>query len=160
CKGEEPLLYRCWDCFEAEMVCRSCMLQQHVHNPLHRVEWHIFVQASLKLLGLCVQLGHNLGEKCYNPECAAGDDFVVIDVHGIHEIGLDICGCETAQIHYKQLIRAQWFPATAISPHTAATFAPMEFFHLLTFESKVSAYELYHSIARQTDNTGITPIMV
>ncbi|KAG1784380.1 uncharacterized protein HD556DRAFT_1435459 [Suillus plorans] len=148
CKGEEPLLYRCKDCFGVEMVCRACILQRHVHNPLHRVE----------LLGLRIQLGHNPGETCYNPEPAAGDDFVVIDVHGIHEIGLDFCGCETAQIHYKQLIRARWFPATTLNPQTAATFALMEFFHLLTFESKVSAYEFYHSIARRTDNTGTTPI--
>jgi hypothetical protein len=86
------------------------------------------------LLGLRIQLGHNPGEKCYNPEQASGDDFVVIDIHGIHEIGLDFCGCEMAQIHYKQLIRAQWFLATAMNPQTATTFALMEFFHLLTFE--------------------------
>ncbi|KAG2035436.1 hypothetical protein BDR03DRAFT_934910 [Suillus americanus] len=152
CEGKELLLYRCWDCFGAEMVCRSCVLQWHAHNPLHRVkEWGgtFFVRVSLKLLGLHVQLGHNPGEKCYNPEPAAGDDFIVIDVHGIHEIGLDFYGCEMAQIHYKQLIHV---------PHTAATFTLMEFFHLLTFESKVSAYKFYHSIARWTDNTSITPI--
>ncbi|KAG1857820.1 hypothetical protein F4604DRAFT_1882980 [Suillus subluteus] len=161
CKGEEPLLYRCQDCFGVEMVCRACILQWHVHNPLHRVEeWcsTFFVRVSLKLLGLRIQLGHNPGETCYNPEPAASDDFVVIDVHGIHEIGLDFCGCETAQIHHKQLIRARWFPATTLNPQTATTFALMEFFHLLTFESKVSAYEFYHSITRRTDNTGTTPI--
>ncbi|KAG1892033.1 hypothetical protein F4604DRAFT_1875514 [Suillus subluteus] len=161
CKGEEPVLYRCRDCLGVEMVCCACVLQRHAHNPLHRVEeWHstFFVRVSLKLLGLRIQLGHNPGEKCYNPERASGDDFVVVDVHGIHEIGLDFCGCETAQIHYKQLIHARWFPATATNPQTAATFSLMEFFHLLTFESKVSAYEFYHAIARRTDNTGTTPI--
>ncbi|KAG2110058.1 hypothetical protein BD769DRAFT_1630385 [Suillus cothurnatus] len=118
---------------------------------IHSIESStFFVQVSLKLLGLRIQLGHNPGEN--------GDDFVVIDIHGIHEIGLDFCGCETAQIHYKQLIHAQWFPATATNPQTATTFTLMEFFHLLTFESKVSAYEFYHSIARWTDNTSTTPI--
>ncbi|KAG1903424.1 uncharacterized protein F5891DRAFT_947277, partial [Suillus fuscotomentosus] len=163
CKGEEPLLYRCRDCFGAEMVCCACVLQWHAHNPLHRVEeWcgTFFVQVSLKLLGLHIQLGHNLGEKCYNPESATGNDFVVIDIHGIHEISLDFCGCEMAQIHYKQLIRARWFPATSKKPQTATTFALMEFFHLLTFKSKVSTYKFYHSIARQTDNTSTTPIRV
>ncbi|KAG2138440.1 uncharacterized protein EDB93DRAFT_1242126 [Suillus bovinus] len=145
CKGEEPLLYRCRDCFGAEMVCHACVLQWHAHSPLHRIE-------------LRIQLGHNPGETCYNPEPAAGNDFVVIDVHGIHEIGLDFCSCETAQIHYKQLIHTQWFLATAMNPQTAATFALMEFFYFLAFESKVSAYEFYHSITRRTDNTSITPI--
>ncbi|KAG1775873.1 hypothetical protein EV702DRAFT_972290, partial [Suillus placidus] len=153
--------YRCRDCFGVEMLCHACILQWHAHNPLHRVEeWRstFFARVSLKLLGLRIQLGHNLGQKCYNPEPAAGDDFIVVDVHGIHEIGLDFCGCETAQIHYKPLIRARLFPATATNPQSAATFALMEFFHLLTFESKVSAYEFYHSIARQTDNTSTTQI--
>ncbi|KAG1797160.1 hypothetical protein EV424DRAFT_1352893 [Suillus variegatus] len=123
-------------------------------------EWHgtFFVRISLKSLGLCVQLGHHPGEKCYNPEPAMADDFVVIDVHGIHEIGLDFCGCETTQVHYKQLLHARWFPSTVSNPQTAATFALMEFFHLLSFESKVLAYKFYYSIARRTDNTSITPI--
>ncbi|KAG1846721.1 hypothetical protein C8R48DRAFT_750579 [Suillus tomentosus] len=161
CKGEGKLLYRCRDCFGVGMMCRTCVLDKHTHNPLHRIEeWHetFFIRISLKSLGLRVQLGHNPGEKCYNPEPAPGDDFVVIDVHGIHEISLDYCGCETAQVHYKQLLRARWFPATVSNPQTAATFVLMEFFHLLSFESKVSAYEFYHSIARRTDNTSITPI--
>ncbi|KAG1851623.1 hypothetical protein DFJ58DRAFT_716681 [Suillus subalutaceus] len=123
CKSKEPLLYHCQDCFVVEMVCRACVLQWHVHNPLHRVE------------------------TCYNPEPATSDDFVVIDVHSIHEIGLDFA-----------LIQAHWFPATTLNPKTATTFTLMEFFHLLTFESKVSAYKFYHSITRRTDNTSTTPI--
>lgn len=105
-----------------------------------------------------MQLGHSPGERCLNAKSASGDGFVVVDVHGIHEIGLDYCGCEKAQIHYIQLLRARWFPATSSEPQTAATFALLEMFHLLTFESKVSAYEFYHSLGRHSDNTGITPI--
>ncbi|KAG2055894.1 hypothetical protein BDR06DRAFT_981634 [Suillus hirtellus] len=132
CKGEGKLLYCCHDCFGVEMMCHMCVLNKHAHNPLHRIkEWHgtFFIQISLKSLGLHVQLGHHPEEKCYNPEPATADDFIIINVHGIHEIGLDFCGCETVQ-----------------------------FFHLLSFESKVSAYEFYHSIAQQTGNTSITPI--
>jgi hypothetical protein len=97
---------------------------------------------------------------CLNAQVANSDDFVIIDVHGVHEIGLDFCGCETAQIHYIQLLRARLFPATSAEPRTAATFAVLEMFHLLSFESKVSAYEFYHSLARRSDNTGITTIKV
>ncbi|KAG1817907.1 hypothetical protein EV424DRAFT_1472791 [Suillus variegatus] len=161
CKGEGKLLYHCHDCFGVEMMCHTCVLDKHTHNTLHRIEeWHetFFIRISLKSLGLPVQLSHNPGEKCYNPEPTPGDDFVVINVHGIHEISLDFCGCETAQAHYKQLLCARWFPATVSNPQTAATFALMELFHLLSFESKVSAYEFYHSIARRTDNMSITPI--
>ncbi|KAG1720806.1 hypothetical protein EDB19DRAFT_1898410 [Suillus lakei] len=148
------------------MLCHACILQQHTHNPLHRVEeWHstFFAWVSLKLLGLRIQLDKKKPCSHYQTclvRDTAGNDFVVIDVHSIHEIGLDFCGCEIAQIHYKQIIHAQLFPATATNPQSAATFALMEFFHLLTFESKVSTYEFYHSIARWTDNTSTTQIRV
>ncbi|KAG1806398.1 uncharacterized protein HD556DRAFT_1428520 [Suillus plorans] len=143
------------------MMCRDCIIKCHASHPLHRIdEWNkkYFQCTSLKYLGLHVQLGHSPGEQCLNAKSASGDGFVVVDVHGIHEIGLDYCGCEKAQIHYIQLLCARWFPATSLEPQTAATFALLEMFHLLSFESKVSAYEFYHSLARRSDNMGMTPI--
>lgn len=119
-----------------------------------------FQRSTLKQMGLRVQLGHEPGERCYNPRPSAGDDFVVIDVHGVHEIALDFCGCASAQIHYKQLLRARWYPATTSDPRTAATFTLLEHFHILSFESKVSAYEFYHSLARRNNNAGLSHIRV
>jgi hypothetical protein len=86
---------------------------------------------------------------------SAEDDFVVIDGNGIHEISLDFCGCETAQSHVKQLLRTRLFPATVRDPHTAATFGVLEQFHLLSLESKASAYEFYHALRRRSDNAGL-----
>lgn len=119
-----------------------------------------FQRNTLKQMGLRVQLGHEPGERCYNPRPSAGDDFVVIDVHGVHEIALDFCGCASAQIHYKQLLRARWYPATTSDPRTAATFTLLEHFHILSFKSKVSAYEFYHSLARRNNNAGLSHIRV
>ncbi|KAG2093898.1 uncharacterized protein F5147DRAFT_747869 [Suillus discolor] len=161
CGGEDLPIYRCRDCFGIEMVCQSCVVECYRCNPLHRIEeWmqDFFKCVSLKSLGLRIQLGHNPGEVCLNKQRANGDNFTVVDAHEIHEIGLDFCGCETAQIHHIQLLCARWFSATSSKPQTAATFAVMEFFHLLSFESKVSPYEFYHSLSRRTDNTRITPI--
>lgn len=56
--------------------------------------------------------------------------------------------------HPKQLLRARWFPATVSSPQTAATFNLLEYFQLLTFESKASVFEYLNSLSRRTDNTG------
>lgn len=111
-------------------------------------------------MGLRIQLGHPPGVTCRRPTPAFGDDFVIIDVHGVHPTGLDFCGCEQEVSHFKQLLRARLFPSTVTDPRTVATFAVLEFFHILSFESKVSAYEFYHSLAWRTDNTGITPIHV
>ncbi|KIK33966.1 hypothetical protein CY34DRAFT_98770, partial [Suillus luteus UH-Slu-Lm8-n1] len=154
-------LYRCRDCFGVEMVCLTCVVHRHLSNPLHRIDmWNgsFFQSITLKALGLRVQLGHTPGERCYNAQPVSCDEFTVIDAHGIHDVAVDFCGCETAQIRYKQLLRARWFPATTSDPRTAATFGVLELFHLLSFESKVSAYEFYHSLARRSDNTGTSPI--
>ncbi|KAG2138407.1 uncharacterized protein EDB93DRAFT_1242105 [Suillus bovinus] len=104
------------------------------------------------------EVGHTPGKGCYNPRPSSGDEFVVIDVHGVHEIALDFCGCASAQIHYKQLLRTYWYPATTSDPHTAATFTLMEHFQLLSFKSKVSAYKFYHSLARRNNNAGLSVI--
>ncbi|KAG2053401.1 hypothetical protein BDR06DRAFT_982847 [Suillus hirtellus] len=139
-----------------QMLCNQCVLHSHMSNPLHRIDippyqmWSnsYFQCTSLKQIGLRMQLGHNPGEICYNPHPSTGDDFVVINIHGIHEIVLNFCGCASSQVHYKQLLHACWYPATTSEPHTAATFSLLEHFHLLLFESKVSTYEFYQSLAR------------
>ncbi|KAG1855838.1 hypothetical protein C8R48DRAFT_749263 [Suillus tomentosus] len=153
--------FRCCDCHGTQMFCHECTLQNHVFHPLHRIEiWNrsFFQCITLKQLGVRVQLGHNPGERCYKPSPTASDDFVVIVLNGIHEIALDFCGCALAQIRYKQLLRMRWYPATVSEPQTAATFTVLQHFHILSFESKVSAYEFYQSLARRTDNSGLVAI--
>ncbi|RDX41714.1 hypothetical protein OH76DRAFT_1459063 [Lentinus brumalis] len=152
--------YRCDDCDDSALYCNVCTKARHLPLPLHRVKkWtgtH-FERLTLKSLGLRVQLGHRPGESCYNPQPAFGDGFVVVDLHGIHEIGLDFCGCERAVAHSSQLLRYRWFPSTATNPRTAATFRVLESFHLLSCQSKVSAFEFYTALSRNTDNTGTQP---
>ncbi|KAG2105020.1 uncharacterized protein F5147DRAFT_775339 [Suillus discolor] len=103
-------------------------------------------------------MSHKPGESCHRPHPAYDNDFVIIDVHGIHEVSLDFCNCEHEAPHFKQLLHARLFPAMVMDPRTAVTFSVLDLFHLLSFESKVSAYEFYHSLAQRMDNTGIRPI--
>jgi hypothetical protein len=119
-----------------------------------------FETVTLKSLGLRIQLGHRSGESCLNPRPAFGDGFVVIDVNGIHDVGLDFCDCEHAQARHVQILQFRWFPATVNNPKTAATRRVLKHFQILSFESKVSAFEFYHSLARETDNTGIFTVKV
>jgi hypothetical protein len=102
-----------------------------------------------------VQLGHKVGESCLLPNRAFNNDFVLIDTLGIHPMAMDFCGCSKARSHTQQLLRVGWFPATTTDPRTAATFCVLRQFHILSFESKVSAYEFYHSLVHLTDNTGL-----
>jgi hypothetical protein len=83
-----------------------------------------------------------------------------VDHTGVHEIGLDFCGCESAQHLVQQLLRMRWFPSTSVAPKSAATFNILKFFQLLTFESKASVFEFYNTLTRRTDNTGIHEVPV
>ena len=117
-----------------------------------------FTTTSLKKLGLRIQLGHRFGEKCLNPEHCTIDDLIIIDTHGIHEVGIDFCGCgKSDQRHTVQLLRAKLFLVTIKQPKMAATTRVLELFELLGYKSKALAFEFYHTLRRFTDNTGISP---
>jgi hypothetical protein len=101
-----------------------------------------------------------VGELCPNPSTAAGDDFVVITMQGIEEVGLNYCDCGTTKAKSVQLLRMKLYPATGTNPRPAATFASLRRFSHMTLESKCSPYEFYHSLVRETDNTGLEPSWV
>lgn len=118
-----------------------------------------FEQVSLKSLGLRIQLGH-LDGVCILRQSAFNDDFVVLHIDGIHEVAVDYCGCQQSLPKTVQLLRARLFPSTVIDPKTAATFHVLDTFQMLSFTSKISAYEFYQALARRTDNTGTSPPQV
>ncbi|KAJ7472822.1 hypothetical protein FB451DRAFT_1035953 [Mycena latifolia] len=152
--------YRCRDCLGGrELLCQDCLLRWHEQLPLHRIQkWtgSFFTRKTLK------KLGHWHGSEriCPNLDRAVGDDFVIVDVSGVHEVGLDFCGCGSGGAQTVQLLRANLYPATTSYPRSATTFNALRRFHILSFESKCSAYEFYHSLARETDNTGLKVVKV
>ncbi|KIK73763.1 hypothetical protein PAXRUDRAFT_177552 [Paxillus rubicundulus Ve08.2h10] len=130
CGYEEPE-HCCDDCFSQHLSCKECTVQAHRNLPLHRIKHWLggyFADFTLKSLGLHVQLGHKPGGVCPNQQAAFDNNFVVIDVHSIHAIGLDFCGCELTTTRCRQLLCACWFPVTVDHPHTAATFSVLQFF--------------------------------
>ncbi|KIJ05525.1 hypothetical protein PAXINDRAFT_93367, partial [Paxillus involutus ATCC 200175] len=59
-------VYKCSDCFAQPLFCTSCCRQQHLLNPLHRIQqWSgkCFKDSALSLVGLKVHLGHG-GQPC------------------------------------------------------------------------------------------------
>lgn len=116
-----------------------------------------FKRTSLKKLGLRIQLGHPYGERCLVPILPYNDDFIIIDTNGVHEVGLNFCGCQggSPKAHDIQLLRASLYPSTGINPRTAATFSVLKHFHLLSFESKLSGYEYVKAVERLTSNGNI-----
>lgn len=103
-----------------------------------------------------MQLNHWGRHTCSNPEANAGEAFTVIDLDAIHSISINFCACgHGTQSRYVQLLRAGLFPVTSEHPRAAITFRTLEVFELLSYESKVSAYEYYRTLSRLTDNTGM-----
>ncbi|KAF8871241.1 hypothetical protein BD779DRAFT_1613963 [Infundibulicybe gibba] len=160
CRNQYQELYRCTDCDGGQLLCCLCIQEVHRCNALHRISvWNgrYFAKTNLKALGLRVQLGHQVGEPCLSPQPACSEGFTVIDINGIHEVALDFCNCQTAQLHFVQLLRYRWLPATVSQPKTACTFRALKHFQILSFESKTSAFEFYSTLVRLTVNTGINP---
>ncbi|KAJ6487351.1 hypothetical protein DFH09DRAFT_1339464 [Mycena vulgaris] len=156
--------HRCRDCLGGgELLCSGCALKRHRQLPFHRIEeWTgvVFKRKTLKELGLRLQLGHwhERDHVCANPSPSQGEGFVVVNDHGVHDVALDYCGCASSGTQTVQLLRAGLYPATTTNPRSAATINVLRKFHLLTFESKCSAYKFYYSLARETDNTGLVDL--
>ncbi|KAK0453026.1 uncharacterized protein EV420DRAFT_1621640 [Desarmillaria tabescens] len=149
---------RCLTCIDTRMLCKTCIIEIHQGMPLHKIEeWNgsYFEKTSLGALGLVIQLGHQLGHMCTLP--AVVKPFIIIDVDGIHTVQMGFCNCMRAVERYRQLLQSRLWPATTIYPRTAATFRVLNLFQVLSFMSKVSGYEFYHTLTRLSDNTGMHP---
>jgi len=116
-----------------------------------------FEPTTLRDLGLRIQLCHGTSSHCYNPQPASGDKFVVIHTNGIHTVSVDFCACETAPAVVEQLLRSRLFPSKSKSPRSAATFEVLRQFQIISFESKVTAFEFYNALSRLTNNVASPP---
>ncbi|KAJ7740500.1 hypothetical protein B0H14DRAFT_2407539 [Mycena olivaceomarginata] len=160
--ASDPQIFRCRSCYGDELVCGECMVTRHGANPLHRIErWNgrLFVPSDLKTLGLRVQLGHRVGERCAGAT-PLHTSVVVLHTNGIHEVMVDSCDCERrlwAGSPEEQLQQAGWFSATDDHPRTCATFEVLDTFLTLTYQAKTTMYDYYSVLEKLSDNTGIKP---
>ncbi|KAF9555177.1 hypothetical protein CPC08DRAFT_737454 [Agrocybe pediades] len=119
-------LFRCIDCDGMELFCQGCIVNNH-----RRSEWNLtgryFVKTSLRDLGYIFHLGHATGDVCPYPAHAHGGS------------------CDSAQLHFVQLLRFGWFPATVGFPQMVFTLRLLKLFHILTFKSKTTGFKLLHS---------------
>ncbi|KAF9493269.1 hypothetical protein BDN71DRAFT_1483540 [Pleurotus eryngii] len=163
CTSKEAL-YRCRDCFYSGMYCWDCIVVRHLQTPFHRVQiWQnrFFTDNSLQLLNYTISLGHN-GVACVGPLDIA-KDFVVIDNSGIHVVNLAFCSCyepDKPHTQHNQLLCHKLFPATLQQPQAAFSFEVLKTFHLLTLQSKVTAYDFYRALEQKTDNVGLKNLPV
>ncbi|KAF7327504.1 CxC2 domain-containing protein [Mycena kentingensis (nom. inval.)] len=124
-----------------------------------RQKWNgaYFSRCSLRELGLCLQLGHHDGSDCGRPR-SARDDFVVLNVNGIHTVNIDFCGCyHTHDAAHMQLLKAGLYPATIDSPRTCATLPCLDTFQILSLQGKTTVYDFYASLEWLTNGARVKP---
>ncbi|KAH8089855.1 hypothetical protein BXZ70DRAFT_909950 [Cristinia sonorae] len=154
--------YRCRDCSTDFRRCANCLVGEHKHLLLHRIEVFTgvyFAKASLRDLGLWLQLGHG-GGPCPMASPCNNRLLTVVDVSGIHEVTVNYCQCIDAlgqsQDHWMQLLRTGWYPATTERPQTAFTFQALDLYLELNWQAKTNLHDFYKTLERLTDKTGVT----
>ncbi|KZT31986.1 hypothetical protein SISSUDRAFT_994515, partial [Sistotremastrum suecicum HHB10207 ss-3] len=152
-------LYCCLDCFQPLRSCETCIVREHRHAPLHRIQkWSDthWSHCTLQELGLVVRLGHPDSTPCAVPH-PYETPITVLHTNGFHQVNIVFCGCATEAddlLKRHQLLRARWFPATLEKPQTAFTFDVLELFHQITSVSGYSAHQYHSALQNLTDNSG------
>ena len=113
---------------------------------------------QLKDVGVRIQLGHLPGEVCRLPK-AGPAFFIVLDINGVHEVSVDFCGCRSVPDR-QQLLRAQFWPATPLHPHTAATFRLLNMFNRLNVQAKTNAHDFWAVLEQLTDGSSVRKVAV
>ena len=155
--GLDGVKYWCRDdCFNAPMLCKTCILDTHRHLPFHRLqEWqgtHFSITTFLELGGT-VFLGHQ-GQRCPNlsNSLSQGRPIVITHSNGIHTLRIQYCHCQGAPSEPLQLTRARLFPATVTKPESAFSFAVLKDFHIHNLTSKKPLYDYFDALRRLTNN--------
>ena len=83
---------------------------------------------------------------------------MVIHTNGFHPVTLLFCGCtqlSRAGDRVEQLMHAELYPASLTDPTTFCTIRVLEYFHVLTLQSKITAYDFYMALQKTSDVTGL-----
>lgn len=154
----------CHECFQYEISCEVCFLEQHLHTPFHWAHvWNdglgFFEKKDLSRLResepFFIQIGHD-GQPCPYPHPSLskpGLTFSVTTTNGMHTTRVRFCGCSPAGVDkVAQLMQARLFPSTTNDPQSAFTFTLLKHLQLHKLQAKCSTYECHAALQRSTDN--------
>lgn len=79
----------------------------------------------------------------------------IIHTTGIHDVAIGYCACSREIPRDVQLLRRGLYPATQQLVRTCVTFPLLKLLHLFALNGKVSTYDMYRSIERLSNNTGV-----
>jgi hypothetical protein len=129
-------------------MCANCWIGVQSWNG------QFFVKTSLMDLGFVLEMGHS-SRACKHPHEDI-QTLTVVDLTGVHTVKIRWCNCGRSpggSSRRVQLLRMNWFPATAERPNSVVTFDALEFFHLLTLQAKTTFYDFYETLTKRIDNS-------
>lgn len=164
--------FRCEDCIGAGIMCKICIVVDHVDSkPLHKIQvrnfqrcspftthvllkvWNgkFFESTTLAALGLKIQLCHFYGDPCLKP--SDPHDLMIFDLNGIHRVAVRYCHCKASRgvPHDIQLLRTRWLPTTIARPSTAFTFRFVDLLYGFQEQGTFSPYDYYHATAQESE---------
>ncbi len=107
----------------------------------------------MKDIGLVIHLNH-ASLKCPTP-APCDERLLVIHTTGVHEVALSYCECNREIPRDLQLLRRGLYPSSQKKVRTCITFPLLKLLHLFSLIGKISTYDMYRSLERITNNTGI-----
>lgn len=164
--SDDGTLYKCQDCVQLPMLCRSCILKEHAHTPFHKAQvWekdkrYWFTQ-SIARVGLILNLGHG-GQKCRD---ARDQPRQMVAVHegGLTSIPVHFCLCADkgtgiAVPESIQLLEAGFWPGSWLEPRTMFTLGVLDEHAILSRSAALSTDAFWKYLVRNTD--GVDPSTV
>lgn len=155
CGSKLDAIYRCVECHESPLRCKTCIVTSHRHLWFHYIEaWDgsFFRRYDLISLDFTIYLGHE-GLRCpHLSDSTQPSNFVIGHTNGIHQCKLQYCDCPDASDHVTQLLRARLWPATRDKPHSAFTLALLQTWQHLWHNAKITTLRFMRALARYTNN--------
>ena len=158
----------CEDCNGYRVRCNECFIESHKESRFHWAKvWDdrgFFVRKDISTLrdgGYATTLGHG-GEQCPTNVATAVAPLLarVVHLNGVHGTLIHFCHCSGVGDKFTQMKDDGLFPGSAKDPETCFTTDVLRHFHLLSNQSKISAYNYFATLQRLTDNVFTRDVQV
>ena len=171
--------YRCRDCQDYNLFCKTCCIGRHKQLHTHQIlEFcdNFFKPIPLSSLGHLWYLGH-FGSPCHTSVDEdigtwvdiddeersqtrtsrisaeeSYDSILIVDSSGIACHTFHFCKCAGAKSPPEQLLEAQLFPASFSRIQTAFTFKLLDDYLLDSTEAKLSLHTFWTRLQRKTNH--------
>jgi hypothetical protein len=153
CTSSGPF-YSCFECFDQNLFCSSCICKQHQYAHFHRIwcydtnKGH-YSPTMLSQLGHITHISHDDGSTCKNPGQLT--KLNIYHINGFHTINTPLCNCIqyghlSKKLTTQRLMANRLFPQTWLDPSSAYTFDLLSISNMLNLKSFINIKQLCDTI--------------